>query len=269
MMRHPASRASPLRVRHAVVPVPGSGGCLARVYRRRQVRPGQLVMETFTCMVLKKMVSTCVPLKSLFAFVCHRPKLFYPLHHSVPTPSTTPLSHLTCRPDHLLSPKCPCFSTWTCRTRHRRAQCHDRIGRPLTAAPAPRTPPILSHPRSSVIFSHPVSPILSLLFPRDCQTFTPCLSLLAGRWREQGQARRTAWRPVGVRRMVRTQGQAGPSCGAEPSGLLAAVRGQNCLHRRGGTRRRARRRAHGWPRHKTGPVAEGIAADCLHRRRGA
>jgi hypothetical protein len=173
MMRPPASRARPLRVRRAAVPVPGSGGCLARVCRRRQVRPGQLVMETFNCMVLKKMVSTCVPLKSLFAFVCHRPKLFCPLHHSVPTPSTTPLSHLTCRPDHLLSPKCPCFSTWTCRTRHRLARCHDRIGRPLTAAPASRTPPILSHPRSSIIFSHPLSPLSYLCFSLETVRLLP------------------------------------------------------------------------------------------------
>jgi hypothetical protein len=45
--------------------------------------PCRPIIEAFTWMPLKKMVQTCVPLKNLFAPVCHRPKLLCPLCHSV------------------------------------------------------------------------------------------------------------------------------------------------------------------------------------------
>jgi hypothetical protein len=44
-------------------------------------------LEAFTCMSLKKMVPTCVPLKRSLAPVCHRPKLLFHLRHSVWSPS--------------------------------------------------------------------------------------------------------------------------------------------------------------------------------------
>jgi hypothetical protein len=41
------------------------------------------MIESFTCMPLKKLVVTCVPLKSLFTPLYHRLELLCPLRHSV------------------------------------------------------------------------------------------------------------------------------------------------------------------------------------------
>jgi hypothetical protein len=47
----------------------------------------RLSREGFTCMPLKKMMPTSVPPEKLLTPMCHRPKLFCPLRHSVLTPS--------------------------------------------------------------------------------------------------------------------------------------------------------------------------------------
>jgi hypothetical protein len=90
------------------------------------------------------MVSTCVPLKDRL-HLCAINLNFFP-----PTPFRpnfihfSPLSHLTCGPNHLLSLKYPCFSG---RTRHHRARHHGHTGRAPTAAPTPRTPAHAQAPR--------------------------------------------------------------------------------------------------------------------------
>jgi hypothetical protein len=57
-----------------------------------------IIIEASTCMPLKKMVPTCVPLKRSLTLVCYRPKRFCPLRHSVLTPSIFSVKHMWARP---------------------------------------------------------------------------------------------------------------------------------------------------------------------------